>query len=172
VAFVHFVVNSTIWKQKYAKQTQFAEHPNKRNFCYNKELRRKSAAQSRKNKPNSNPIQTQFKPNSNPIKPNFKLFAGDVTGERVKRFVMSTNERYPTTTELVTDATISTGPDRDTANFAEVAAGGTWGIYDRSNHLIRNRPVGGNVLFLDGHLKWRDFKEMEYRNNWNPWHWW
>jgi len=24
----------------------------------------------RKNKPNSNPIQTQFKPNSNPIKPN------------------------------------------------------------------------------------------------------
>ena len=40
----------------YAKQTQFAERPNKRNFCYNKELRRKSAAQSPQK-------QTQFKPN-------------------------------------------------------------------------------------------------------------
>jgi len=40
----------------YAKQTQFAGNPNERNFCYNKELRRKSAAQSPQK-------QTQFKPN-------------------------------------------------------------------------------------------------------------
>jgi hypothetical protein len=42
------------------KQTQFAERPNKRNFFFNKELRRIPATQSPKNKPNSNPIQTQF----------------------------------------------------------------------------------------------------------------
>jgi hypothetical protein len=48
------------------KQTQFPGGPNERKCCFNKELRRKSATQSPKNKPNSNPIQSQFKPNTNP----------------------------------------------------------------------------------------------------------
>jgi hypothetical protein len=47
---------------KGTKQTQFAENPNKRKCCSNKELRRTSAFSPRKNKPNSNPIQTQTNP--------------------------------------------------------------------------------------------------------------
>ena len=98
------------------------------------------------------------------------------TGKRPKRWVTATTEKYAGTTELITDATISTPFDRDKANFARVKAGTLWlkwGVYDRSNHLLGNRPVGGNVLFLDGHLKWRPFKEMEHR--WldvEPYHWW
>jgi hypothetical protein len=47
------------------KQTQFPGSPNERNFCFNKELRRKSALQPPKNKPK----QTQFFPKipQNPI---------------------------------------------------------------------------------------------------------
>jgi prepilin-type N-terminal cleavage/methylation domain-containing protein/prepilin-type processing-associated H-X9-DG protein len=97
-------------------------------------------------------------------------------GERRKRWVKSTTERYAGSTELVTDATISTTNDLDTANFAEVAAGGmwgTWGIYDRTNHLERNRPTGGNVLYLDCHVAWRPFDEMEWRwGDGEPYHWW
>ena len=69
VAFVHFVVNSTIWKQKYAKQTQFAESPNKRNFCSNKELRRKSAAHPPKKQTQFKPKQTQLQKGQNERKP-------------------------------------------------------------------------------------------------------
>jgi prepilin-type N-terminal cleavage/methylation domain-containing protein/prepilin-type processing-associated H-X9-DG protein len=96
-------------------------------------------------------------------------------GERQKRWVESTSGKYAGSTELVTDATISTTNDRDTANFAEVEAGGMWemwGVFDRTNHLERNRPTGCNVLYLDGHVAWRPFKEMEYRLPWEPYHWW
>jgi hypothetical protein len=41
------------------KQTQFAGSPNERNFCFNKELRRISAAQHPKNKPKQTQFQTQ-----------------------------------------------------------------------------------------------------------------
>ena len=36
----------------------------------------------------------------------------------------------------------------------------------RSNHLKRgNQGVGGNILFLDGHVSWRDISEMKVRFN-------
>jgi prepilin-type N-terminal cleavage/methylation domain-containing protein/prepilin-type processing-associated H-X9-DG protein len=94
-------------------------------------------------------------------------------GERQKRWVESTAGKYAGSTELVTDATLSITEDRDTANgnFAEVGSS-IWGIYDRTNHLERNRPTGCNVLYLDGHVAWRPFKEMESRIEWAPYHWW
>ncbi|MHC4807384.1 MAG: H-X9-DG-CTERM domain-containing protein [Planctomycetota bacterium] len=52
-----------------------------------------------------------------------------------------------------------------------------WQVYDRTNHLKRGtRPTGGNVLFVDGHVQWRPFSEMEHRWFWqrydNPCFWW
>ncbi len=32
---------------------------------------------------------------------------------------------------------------------------------DRTNHLDGTRPAGGNILFLDGHVAWRDFEDMD-----------
>ena len=81
--------------------------------------------------------------------------------------------------EMVVDATISTGTSRDeTVNtFMEVPGGSSaWlgpAAYDRTNHVKRNVvPVGGNIVFADGHADWRSFNEMEVRLNQNPTHWW
>jgi prepilin-type processing-associated H-X9-DG protein/prepilin-type N-terminal cleavage/methylation domain-containing protein len=61
-------------------------------------------------------------------------------------------------TELVTDANLSVGnPPR----FSGIDGG--WPSH-RSNHLKRgNQGVGGNILFLDGHVAWRHITEMKVR---------
>lgn len=83
----------------------------------------------------------------------------------------------PAETELVTDIVMS---DRRTSiwppdeypdgNFAKVLCGGMpaiGGIYDSSSHLISDRePAGGNIGFVDGHVAWRPFSQMERR--WFP----
>ena len=65
------------------------------------------------------------------------------------------------------------------ADFTKAAGGclSRWGIYDRTNHLKNaNKPTGGNVLFVDGHVQWRKFEDMEHRwfwqSNGNPCFWW
>ncbi len=95
-------------------------------------------------------------------------------GTPKKRWVKTLNCKQPANTELVVDATLSTGSDTKTASFAEVRGGswGRWQILDRTNHLIHgDRPDGGNILFVDGHLEWRRFSEMDARV-WSPYHWW
>ena len=95
-------------------------------------------------------------------------------GTPQKRWVKDLNCKQPSSTELVTDATLSTGPDATTASFDEVR-GGSWDRYemfDRTNHLSRgDRPEGANILFVDGHLEWRHFSEMVVRRS-PPYHWW
>ncbi|TSA54804.1 MAG: hypothetical protein D4R45_03430, partial [Planctomycetaceae bacterium] len=34
-----------------------------------------------------------------------------------------------------------------------------------------SKPVGTNVLFVDGHLEWRPFSDMVVRFS-EPYHWW
>ena len=36
-------------------------------------------------------------------------------------------------------------------------------IVDRTSHLRRRTPAGGNVVFEDGHAVWRNFKDMKHR---------
>ncbi len=44
---------------------------------------------------------------------------------------------------------------------------------DRTNHIEGNSPAGGNILFLDGHVKWRTFSEMDgSKVNGSPEFWW
>jgi prepilin-type N-terminal cleavage/methylation domain-containing protein len=91
-----------------------------------------------------------------------------------KKWVTTLNCKKPTETELVLDATLSTGSNPEAASFVEVP-GGTWSrwqIYDRTNHLRGgDRPAGANIIFIDGHLDWRQFDEMEVRVS-PPFHWW
>src|SRR5262249_45053483 len=56
--------------------------------------------------------------------------------------------------ELAFDATISSDD-----NYLVVNDGAS----DRSSHVRGKRPLGGNILFDDGHVDWRDFDEMEAR---------
>jgi len=95
-------------------------------------------------------------------------------GKPEKDWVKTLTCKQPAATDLVTDATLSTGPDEDTASFTEVVGGlwSRWQIYDRTNHLGHGgKPVGTNVLFVDGHLEWRPFREMVVRYS-APYHWW
>jgi hypothetical protein len=56
--------------------------------------------------------------------------------------------------ELAADATVSQQWD-----YTKIK--GLW--VDRSNHLRRGRPAGGNVLFEDGHASWRPFEKMKHQ---------
>ena len=83
--------------------------------------------------------------------------------------------RNPGETELVLDATISTGTDPETASFVEVRGGlyDRHGIFDRTNHISRgDKPDGANLLFVDGHLEKRNFGRMVVRRTALPVHWW
>jgi len=95
-------------------------------------------------------------------------------GEPKKEWVKTLTCKQPASAELITDATLSTGPDVETASFVEVRGGlwDRWQIYDRTNHLARgSKPVGTNILFVDGHLEWRRFDDMVVRFS-APYHWW
>jgi len=78
----------------------------------------------------------------------------------------------PDEVELLSDAVLSdtsnwSQQEYPNGNFARVLCGGMpvmWGIYDSSSHLVTDRePAGGNVGFVDGHIEWRSFSQMEKR---------
>jgi len=95
-------------------------------------------------------------------------------GTPKKDWVTTLNCKKPVETELVLDAMLSTGADAKTTSFTQVQ-GGTWGrwhIWDRTNHLMQgDNPAGANIIFIDGHLDWRRFNEMQVRVS-PPYHWW
>lgn len=83
--------------------------------------------------------------------------------------------KNPSGTELVLDATLSTGTNPDTASFVDVVGGlySRHQIYDRTNHVTNgNKPDGANIAFVDGHQERRPFSEMQVRRNGPPTHWW
>src|SRR2546430_12015816 len=54
-----------------------------------------------------------------------------------------------------------------TNNFTRIQGGWTDDrgrvAFHRTSHLEENRPAGGNLLFLDGHVIWRNFNQMTNR---------
>ncbi len=56
--------------------------------------------------------------------------------------------------ELLVDAVLSQNNDYTHVQGAYV---------NRTAHLERNRPAGGNILFLDGHVTWRAYRFMTNR---------
>lgn len=83
-----------------------------------------------------------------------------------KQWVRSfSSQQNHSTQELITDANLASG-----SNFSQIIGGSP--IPHRSSHLDAKtgQPTGGNILFLDGHVEWRPFKEMQLRY-WGPNHW-
>jgi len=83
--------------------------------------------------------------------------------------------------ELVIDVTLSdpvvSVQEYPNGNFGQIIAGSGQGqytgYYDTTSHLRSDRQgAGGNIGFVDGHVKWRHFKEMEKRYGATPIHWW
>jgi prepilin-type N-terminal cleavage/methylation domain-containing protein/prepilin-type processing-associated H-X9-DG protein len=117
-------------------------------------------------------IDTQSGRSNPPMSP-----AGGAPKEWVRS--VTATQSAPANVELIADVTASNGPDHETADFSKATGGcwSRWQVYDRSNHLkAGSRPTGGNILFVDGHVDWRHFKEMEHRWFWqrfsNPCFWW
>lgn len=64
-------------------------------------------------------------------------------------------------TELVADVVISEYPDTNT--FTRIVSTSGRVRYHTTSHLNGQRPAGGNILFTDGHVAWRNFREMQMR---------
>lgn len=75
--------------------------------------------------------------------------------------VTGTNTMSIPDTEVVVDAVCSGG---NPPNFAKVMGG--WVKPHKTSHLDQgNQPAGGNILYLDGHVSWRKFKDMKMRDD-------
>jgi type II secretory pathway pseudopilin PulG len=79
---------------------------------------------------------------------------------RTWKWLASMNDRDtdPTRTVLVADSTMSYN-----GNFAGIPPSGS-PLPGRSNHLQQKSPTkawGGNTLYLDNHVEWRDLAEMQ-----------
>jgi len=101
-------------------------------------------------------------------------------GGQKKEWVKSliSTKSPPAMVELIADCTASNGPDRNEADFTGATGGcwDRWQITDRSNHVKGTQVTGTNILFVDGHVQWRKFDQMELRWPWqasgNPSMWW
>jgi hypothetical protein len=84
------------------------------------------------------------------------LFPGcrDVPTELWRFDLNGDGTRKPPEVELAADATVSQQWD-----YTQIK--GIW--VDRTSHLKRGRPAGGNVLFEDGHASWRRFEQMKHQ---------
>lgn len=61
-------------------------------------------------------------------------------------------------TEMSVDATISLLGATGTRRYSGISGAG--GTTVKTAHLIGDRPVGGNVCFLDNHVQWRKYSSM------------
>jgi prepilin-type N-terminal cleavage/methylation domain-containing protein/prepilin-type processing-associated H-X9-DG protein len=51
----------------------------------------------------------------------------------------------------------------DTGSFTQVRSTSSIVPYHTTSHLNGSRPAGGMILFLDGHVAWRPFRDMQIR---------
>lgn len=70
-----------------------------------------------------------------------------------------TGTNDPSSTELTVDAVISDAAN--TNNFSKVYSSVI--SHHSTSHMNGARPAGGNILFLDNHVAWRNFREMQVR---------
>lgn len=76
----------------------------------------------------------------------------------------------PADSEVVVDVTIR---DTVSGSFANISIGGlpqlNPPVFQTTSHLEKGGPAGGNILFEDGHAKWRRWNEMYIKGH--PQHW-
>ena len=69
----------------------------------------------------------------------------------------------PSARPLIADCTISqpgqnspVPANQNNYNWTQIQGG--WTKQHKTSHLINGRPVGGNIVMLDGHVEWRKFR--------------
>lgn len=82
-----------------------------------------------------------------------------------KKYLQLTTVKNASTVEIATDPVLS-----ENGSFLDVKGG--WAGVHSTPHMNRSKPAGGNILFLDGHVAWRDFREMQVRlDSWGVFQW-
>jgi prepilin-type processing-associated H-X9-DG protein len=90
-----------------------------------------------------------------------------ILGTGNKQWVSTIFIDNPEETELITDAIMSQTYNYDSkiypnGNFGQITTGGI--SRDSSSHLKSlKEPYGGNIGFVDGHVEWRPFEQMQLR---------
>ena len=92
-----------------------------------------------------------------------------------------TNLYSVSTTEMVSDVVVSSGPQTgpttnpNTQQFLNVVSTNPTELPQgyNANHMKKGIPAGGDILFMDDHAEWRRFQDMQMwgqwsnsRNNW------
>ena len=73
---------------------------------------------------------------------------------------------------IVADATISNGDnEKNRALNTYTGINGGWSGH-QTPHLNGKLPAGGNLLYADGHVTWRPFRDMVVRTDGDPTFWW
>jgi prepilin-type N-terminal cleavage/methylation domain-containing protein/prepilin-type processing-associated H-X9-DG protein len=88
-----------------------------------------------------------------------------------------TNTFTPAVTELVTDVVISQGPNSGPISGANSTGQTFLGVTStnpselpggyNSSHMSKNIPGGGNIMFMDCHVEWRRFRDMQMWGKWS-----
>jgi prepilin-type processing-associated H-X9-DG protein len=77
----------------------------------------------------------------------------------------------PSDLVLMSDIVLSNQDSRSTANNNFVSVYGGYFAGHGTTHRAGMKPLGGNNLYLDGHVEWRNFDSMKNRMFSNPQFW-
>ena len=113
--------------------------------------------------------------------PNFGSNGGGTPNPNYSRLLVKKMSIVPTnnltfaSTELFADITVSEGSgNRLTDKFSKVYSANTGNLVDgipfpgyTSSHFNKNRPAGGDVGYLDGHVSWVKFDNMDWGVGWS-----
>ena len=84
----------------------------------------------------------------------------------IEKITDKTDRSTPAELTLMSDITLSQTGSRSWANknFITIRGGYQGGrAAHGTTHRSGDRPIGGNVMFLDGHVEWRNFDSMKDR---------
>ena len=90
-------------------------------------------------------------------------FRDPLTDKWIEKVTDSTEKSKPSDLVLMSDIVLSREDRKtwDDKNFITIYGGYHSG--HGTTHRKGDKPLGGNVLFLDGHVVWRNFDEMKVR---------
>jgi len=88
----------------------------------------------------------------------FEFKERDPNKDYKKKLRTAFDQPHAAELELVTDATMSSGDERFKRKFTGLS--GT--LYQQASHLTsdKRQAEGGNILFMDGRVEWRHWKEL------------
>jgi prepilin-type N-terminal cleavage/methylation domain-containing protein/prepilin-type processing-associated H-X9-DG protein len=91
------------------------------------------------------------------------LFRNPLDDRWIEKMTDRTDRSTASELPLMTDIVISKDDTRNWANKNFVSVYGGYFAGHGTTHRQGDKPLGGNILFLDGHVEWRNFDSMKNR---------